>query len=386
MNISYNIRLLLNNQEKNRIINTLKLHRNLVNFCSQKHFGSKKNSIVDLHKKCYQSAKKKFKDIPSQLIIRAEQECLSSYRSIKFNQHKISQPIVKKKLSCRLDKRLYSFPNRSSVKLTALEGKRILCIFQLYPKVQELLSKYKVLDPLLFIRKNEVYLSVTFEIPDQLPQEKKIAIGIDLGKRNLVATSDGKLISGKEFNYHKRKIRYLKRQLQSKKTKSAKQHLAKLRHKETNFSKNYIHHLANEILNTSANVIVLENLTNIKRKKNKYQNKNNISQVPFYLLRQTIEYKALLQGKETLLRSPVNTSKNDYRGIKPGIRQGCRYNTSDGKVFHSDMNAANNISLKSKLPCLLINPVNSFTRQGVVNHPIVDQMIRISNYLDLQAY
>lgn len=40
---------------------------------------------------------------------------------------------------------------------------------------------------------------------------------------------------------------------------------------------------------------------------------------------------------------PAYTSKNDYRDIDRGIRKGCRYYTSDGKVFDADWNAAINI-------------------------------------------
>lgn len=379
--ITYATKLILSSQDKQRLFKTLQLQRDLVNFCSKQHFGASKNSIVDLHNKSYQPAKQLFPEAPSQLIIRAEQECLSSYRSVKSNKHKTTKPIHKIKLSYRLDKRLYSNPSRTSIKLTALGGKRITATYQMYPKLNELIDKYPVADPLIFVRKGEIWIALSFEMPVVLPGENKLAIGIDLGKRNLVATSEGKLVKGNEFNRIKRKTRYLKRCLQSRGTKSSAKHLRKIRRKETNFSRNYIHHLVNEILNTTANVFVIEDLTKIKKKKNKYQNKNNISQVPFYLLRTILEYKAFLSGKETRLVSPMFTSQKDYRGLSSGTRKGCSYLTSDNRVFHADLNAANNIALKSKHPSLLVDPVNSFRRQAVVNQPIVGSMIRLSNQL-----
>ena len=354
--VTYTTRLKTSQEEKGRIISTLLLQRDMVNFCSKEHFGSGRNSIVDLHAKCYRPLRELYPDSPSQLVIRAEQECLSSYRTVKSNKHHIKSPITKKNLSCRLDKRLYTFPSRNTIKMTALGGKRIKAQYTPYPKLISLLGTHSVADPLIFVRDNEVWIALSFEISSPPPSEKMLAIGVDLGKRNLAATSDGKLISGREFNKHKRKIRSLKRSLQSKNTKSSRRHLGKVRRREANFSKNYTHHVANEILRTEADVIVLEDLTKIKKKKHKYQNKNNISQVPFYLLRQILEHKAILLGKETLLRSPAFTSQRDY----------------------SDLNAANNIALKSKLPSLLINPVNSFRRQGVVNRPIVDSQIKFS--------
>ena len=41
---------------------------------------------------------------------------------------------------------------------------------------------------------------------------------------------------------------------------------------------------------------------------------------------------------------PAYTSKNDYRDIERGKRQGCRYYTADGKVFDADWNASINIA------------------------------------------
>ena len=41
---------------------------------------------------------------------------------------------------------------------------------------------------------------------------------------------------------------------------------------------------------------------------------------------------------------PAYTSKNDYTGQKRGIRKGCRYYTTDNKVYDADWNASINIA------------------------------------------
>jgi len=374
--ITYNVKI--QGKYEDSLIKTLSLQRDLVNFCSKLHFGAKKNSIVDLHNKAYKNARLKYPDAFSQLVIRAEQETLGSYRTAKSNKHNLKQPINKHNLSCRLDKRAYSKFTKQSIRISTIDGRKEFDL-KLYPKIDNLFDRYTTADPLVFCKNDKLWLSVSFNIPEQVIAENKLAVGVDLGKRNLAVTSDGKLISGREFNKHKRRIRYNKRMLQSVGSKSSKHKLRKIRRKEYNFSKNYTHHVANEILDTGANIIVLEDLTKIKKKKNKYQNKNNISQVPFYLLRSILEYKAPLLNKKVTVINPKNTSKNDYRGIKPGIRKGGEYKTSDGLIFHADLNAANNIALKSKHPSLLVDPINSFRRQGAVKHPIVDSQISIAN-------
>lgn len=115
-------------------------HQKVFNIASPLQFVEKKNSIVVLHSKVYHNIRKQFPDINSQVIIKAEQECLAAYRSAKSNKHKLKKPIEKKNLSIRLDKRLYSFPTNKSIKITTSSGKKHFN-FKLYPKIVELLNE-----------------------------------------------------------------------------------------------------------------------------------------------------------------------------------------------------------------------------------------------------
>jgi IS605 OrfB family transposase len=176
-------------------------------------------------------------------------------------------------------------------------------------------------------------------------------LGVDLGIRRSAATSDGRIVIDKKFNSEKRKLRYLKDELKSKGTKSARRHLRNLRHKEHNKNKNQTHLIANLILNTEADTICLENLKSIKRKKNPYQNKHSISQVPLYELRRVITYKAENMGKHVLLVCPQYTSQTDcVSGRREGERRGCRFYSKNGLIYDADINAAINIAKISKLP------------------------------------
>ena len=206
---------------------------------------------------------------------------------------------------------------------------------------------------------------------DNAPTEKlkdSLCIGVDFGIRRVATFSDGRMIIDKKFNKEKRELRYLKRQLQSKRSKSSKKHLSKIRHKEKNRNKNQSHLVANEILKTNANVIALENLKGIKAKKYKTQNKNGVSQVPFFELRRILTYKAENIGKHVCLVSPAYTSQIDsISGIKEGERRGCRFYAKSGLVYDADINAAINIARRSKHP---VSQGNLLDGQGVVNRPI----------------
>ena len=353
--ISYNTKLLLNDLQKSQVLSMLESQRMAWNECSKVRFEKvSKNSIVELHRVFYNDFRSKNPDIPAQLIISAENAVLSAYRSAKSNKHEVSKAFAKKNLSLRLDKRSYSFKKTDDnivFSIISLD-KRIKCGIQLYPKLSELLKKRKFCDPSLFVKNGEVWMTLTFKIPALLPKTDT-AVGIDLGCRILAATSDGNLYVDKGFNARKRRIRYLKRSLQSKGTKSAHRHLTKLRHKEHNLNKNFSHHLANKLLSDiKADVLVLEDLAGIKKKK-KFENKNRISQVPFYLLKQLLTYKAALlpEPKTVISVNPRFTSQLDCKtGLKDGVRKGRRYYSKTGAVYDADINAAVNIGKRSKLP------------------------------------
>lgn len=366
--ITYNSPLSFQSQEDfQKIFNILCLHKEVVNFASQKHFGSNKNSLIDLHKKSYYPIRQLNPHIPSCVVIRGIFECLSNYRSIKSNKHKILKPVIKKSLSMRLDRNLYKL-KFNKIKLTSCE-KRVLAEIHLYPKLEELLKNHIPCDPLLFIRNGQIWISLTFKIPNK-PCEQKLAIGVDMGCKRFLVTSTGNILKDKKFNKEKRSLRYLKRKLQSKGTKSAKRHLRILRRKERNKNKNQSHLASKWLLSsTKADVLVFEDLSKIKEKKHKYQNKNRVSQVPWFDFKRIVTYKAHLLGKEVKTVSAMYTSQIDHStGEKSGKRCGCRYYSGNGIVWDADWNAAINIANRSKLPVSWRRPVDG---QAKVNSPIV---------------
>ena len=363
---TYNIQLEFQSKEdKNLLLATFEVHKNIWNYTSKYVFAHKLKAWgKDVHKATYHKCRKKFPTSPSQIVIRAREDVVATFKTIKSNKHKIEECPVKTHYSIRLDKRLYTL-QRGSIKLTTVE-KRIICKLKLYKKLEELF-KYEVKDPLIFVRNNQIYLALTFDTPEPIFNPNQ-CVGIDLGLNRIAVTSEGKIISGSDYIRTKRKIRYLKRCLQrkkrirTKKSDSARKHLRKLKRKELNYSKNYIHHLANELLKTNCNTLVLEDLSSLKdHSKGRLQN-NKLSQVPFFQLLTILKYKAQALGKRVETVNPAYTSKDDYRGIEKGIRKGCRYYASDKVVLDADLNASINIGKrwgdKNKLPVSFVIPLD----------------------------
>lgn len=367
-------------EDRDSIIKMLELAREVFNFCAIQQYGATRNNIIDLHAKCYKRARALFPEAKSAIIVEVENHVLSAYRSIKSNKHKIDGPIVKKRLSLSLNATMCSYRNGEFSLLTL--GKRIKASLQLYPLLSEFLEKYKFGDVTIFVQNKEVYLALPFKVPSK-EIKPKLALGVDLGIRRFAATSDGQLFIDKKFNKKKRELRYLKRNLRKRDSKSAKRHLKKIQYKERNINNEFNHHLANSILNTKANVIVLEELDvqNMKTKKYKKQNKNRISQVSFTNLKFILTYKAHLKNKMVITVNPAYTSQDDcLTGRRDGIRKGCRYYSKKGLVYDADINAAINIAKLSKLP---ISQGNLLDGQAVVNQPIVGKLLTSPNDLSL---
>jgi transposase len=357
-NITYNIKLSFNSQEDhNLLLSTLLEHQKAWNHISVDTFKRQKLDKKHIQDANYHQCRKLFPNAPSQVIIRAINSVYATYKALKTSKmlSQLKEPCQQTNLSIRLDKRLYTFLDNNQIKLTTT-GKRIICSYQPYDKFEELFSKYSACDPLVFVRDNQFWLSISFEVPEPTFVENT-CIGVDLGERRFAVTSEGLALTDKDFLQQKRALRYLKRVLNSKRKKtnshSSKRKLHKIRRQERNKNRNMSHHLANKILEASSNTIVLEDLSNLKKKnlrKNNYKksksSKNRLSQVPFGMLLSILTYKAPIRGKRIKTVNPAYTSQRDHRGLAGGERKGCRFNASDGVIFDADWNAAINIARK----------------------------------------
>ncbi len=389
--LSYKTRLIISPPNEAKLWAMLEAERTAWNECSKYCFNLDKRNINTLHKVFYKQYRSK-NQVPSQLIIEVERSVLAAYQSAKSNNNSIDKPFVKKKLSMQFDNRTFTRKN-DIIKLTSItKHDQIICDFEVYDHFREKLQ-YGILPPKVIVRNGELLMVISIDVPCPKQVRSKV-LGIDLGVENLVATSDGKLYKDKTYLKNKRKVRYLKRCLKSKGTKSAKRHLKKVRNKEENQTKDFVHRLTKHVLQTNCDIIAVEKLQ-VKKLKSKQgkqirktkdssktlskkQGRNNhISQAPFALFVFVLTYKALLLGKQVITVSPYYTSKIDSRtGKRDGLRNGGRFYAKDGKVLHADINAACNIAKRHiehlpEHPCSMIVPYNCHARQVAINQPNV---------------
>lgn len=381
--ITYNIPILASREDFDKIVEILEMERYVWNEASKHIFKTGKRDIKLVHAATYHKIRKDRPEIPAQVIIRGTRAARSAYKSVKSNKHCIDAPCEKKNLSIRLDKYLYRWNGRKIQITTTGCRKRAEVSLQLFNKAKGLFDKYETSDPLIFLRKGRLFLAVTFKTESPNVIDNSNCVGIDMGIKNILSVSDGRIYSSKQLLKRKREVKFLNKKLYSKKTKSGRRHARKRGKKERNFSRNFCHKLANEFLkDTVSKTLVFEDLKNLKSsmaKKNKKKGKlgtfinSKVSSVPISLLREIITYKSKRLGFSIVLVDPAFTSQIDFRTRKcSGKRHKGAYYTHDNKVLHSDLNASCNIAQRAKIPHFLSQRklIKIIMGQGTINCPI----------------
>ena len=163
--ITYNVKLNMSQEDSRNLMESLTIAKNAWNVISTERFTMTGGRLKPLHDKCYYKVKNLFPTLPSQFIIKMEQDVISTYKTIKSNKHKLESPATKKSLSIQLDKRIYKWIDKTNIKITTL-NKQAICNFNEYDKLKELdFSKLK--DPKLFYKNNQFYLSLIFDIKQE---------------------------------------------------------------------------------------------------------------------------------------------------------------------------------------------------------------------------
>jgi IS605 OrfB family transposase len=359
--ITYNTEMVFPTDEcRSHFMELLEQTRDAYNECTQIIYENNVPlDIKSVHNAVYSHIRNAYPKLTSNAVIAIYRDAMGAIRSINSNKHEDAKIPEKTHLNHKLNRYLYNHLTAEGIWLTT-NTKRIRShiTFKTYPRLQEMFQKYVPGDPTIFLRDGKFYMCIPFKVPE-VPLKDDTCIGVDMGERRFAITSDGLMLNDKEYNARRRKIRYLKRCLQKKGTKSAYRHRHKLCKKEQRQSDDMCCRVANAIIHsTDASIIVLEDLSKIKKKTSKTKDgkkrkghNRRISQVPFYKLKEILSYKALLAGKRVETVSPFMTSQIDCTtGKKDGTRKNRRFYCKNGTVLDSDWNAAINIARRSKHP------------------------------------
>ncbi len=152
------------------------------------------------------------------------------------------------------------------------------------------------------------FLSILIEIPQEEFQKfnkSNKKVGIDLGIKDFVITSDGDVFENKHFfKKEECKIARLQRKLSKKQNGSNNRNkqrirIAKVFERLTNKKENYIHFVVNELLR-SYDTIFMEDL-NVQGMLRNHHLAKAIQEVGFYKFKTILQTKALANGKQVVL-------------------------------------------------------------------------------------
>ena len=304
------------------------------------------------------------KEQNTQVMTQSIRQMLTAYDKF-FKQHNGFPKFKSKK-----DKQSALFPLRAISKKNTFETRHISLTkplknikFRCSDLYHRRLQKYKDYIRSATLSKTKsgnFFLSILIEIPEceyikfKLTNKK---VGIDLGVKDFVITSDGQTFENKNFfKRDEKRVKKLQRQL-SRKAKCSNNRnkqrikLAKVFEKITNKKENYIHFVVNELLK-SYDTIFMEDL-NVQGMMKNHHLAKAIQEIGFFRFKSVLQIKALQNNKQVVLidrfyPSSKTCSNCGYKkqDLKLSDREWTCQNC--GTSHDRDLNAAKNILIEGE--------------------------------------
>ena len=374
MLIGIKIRLYPNKEQERKLNKILGCYRFVYNHMlaiKQQEYNENKKSLwlKELSRYFYGTLRKDeqyawLKEENSAVMEQAIRQMLSAYDNF-FKQHKGFPKFKSKK-----DKQSALFPIKAISKRNTFETRNITLTqplknikfrcSDLYFRRLQKYSKNIRSATLSKTKSGNYFLSILVEMEDielKRFEHTDKQVGIDLGVKDFVITSDGEVFENKHFlKKEEKKFKKLQRQL-SRKVKgsnnSEKQRvkIAKLFERMTNKKEAYIHYVVNELLK-SYDTIFMEDLNVNGMTKNHHLAKA-IREVGFSMLKQVLTNKALVNDKQVVLVDRFYPSSktcsvcgHKKQDLKLSDREWTCPNC--GTKHNRDINAAVNILLEGK--------------------------------------
>lgn len=313
------VRLYPNKEQEQKINKTLGCYRFLYNHMlaiKQQQYNENKKSLglKELSRYFYGTLRKDeqyawLKEENTQVMNQSIRQMLTAYdRFFKYHDGFPKFKSKKDKQSALFPKNTISRRNTFETRYISLTKQLKKIKFRCSDLYLRILQKYNknIMNATLSKTKSGNYLlSINVEMEDS--ELKKFEhtdkqVGIDLGVKNFVITSDGDVFENKHFlKKEEKKLKRLQRRL-SRKVKGSNNRekqrvkLAKLFERITNKKEAYIHYVVNKLLK-SYDTIFMEDL-NINGMSKNHHLAKAISEVGFSRLKQVLTNKAIVNDKK----------------------------------------------------------------------------------------
>lgn len=354
------------------LLPTFEEYTKAYNFVCSTGWNDNDSNGISLHHKTYQTVRNY---LPSQLAISSRMKATESLKMClnrKRKNKKIKKPFSKF-CSIRLDACSFNvWFEKNIISILTCNGRKKYSI-----NIPEYFKQYITWrrgSAELFIRKNKVFLNITFnkEIEDPKPSSSPHIIGIDRGIVNIAVSSNNKFYKGTKVNKISNRYNYLRKKLQSCGSKSAKRHLKKLSKKENRFKTDMNHCISKQIVESlpKGSIIVLEDLKYINQRIKSWSKELNrkTNNWSFSQLENFLAYKAQAKGILVEHVSAYYTSQKcsncGYTNKQNRLNQPTFKCQKCNIQLNADLNASRVIELNYR-------DSKSYPKRLSVNEPIV---------------
>lgn len=345
-------KLRLTNQDREALSKTMRAYAEAFSISAKWGYDNQSWNRVDNHNATYKLARQSIPDLPSSLVQGARDCACEALKAVKCETLPERKPLS----AMRYNQRVITVNLIHGLASIASTNGRIKATFFVPSHYRDYLSWTIKSSTISYDRRNKTfYLHVSLEYNDPEKVANLEVLGIDRGIVNIAVCSDNTFYNSKQIKNRRARYAYLRKELQSKGTKSAKRKLKRMSGEERRFVTDVNHCISKQIVNSEYTVFALEDLSKIrvqKRRGKEFDRKlNNWS---FYQLEQFLGYKAEALGKHVLLVDARYTSQkcsncgHTYKGNREGSAFRCR---KCGFELHADLNASRNIA-QAGISCL----------------------------------
>lgn len=298
------IRLETSEEDKSRLLETMRRYNEACNFVAEKAFLLKLSNKYKLHKQVYRQVRERFK-LSSQFAVRIISKVVEAYK-----RDKTIRPKFKESGAIQYDQR-NSRIGIDRISIMTLQGR-----LKLATRVGEYQkARFDRINGQvdLVCRKGVFYLVVVIDAPEKSEYDPVGALGVDLGIENIAIDSDRQIFESNKVEQTRRHYRGLRRTLQKIGTPSAKRKLKKLSGRERRFKKDTNHVISKAIVlkaKDTTRAIGIEELRHIRSRVTvRHGQRDRHSKWAFGELRKFIAYKAKKEGVPLKIVNPRNTSR-----------------------------------------------------------------------------
>ncbi len=342
------VKLLPTQDQKKILLDTMKVVNTACNSISEFAFQNKVFNRFELQKQLYQSVRSEYR-LGAQITILACRKVADSYYASIKKGEELTLHEYRPRGAIAYDSRIYTFKN-NVVSLWTIGGRIKIPIQTKYS-----LSTGKELDLCYDRTKNQFYLNISVDVPEEPKYTPQSYLGVDLGIVNIAATSDGIQVPGTDCERVRQWYQNRRQILQQVGTRSAKRRLKTLSNGENRFKKNVNHIVSKNLVTLAKDTsrgIALEDLTGIRERTTvRRSQRDRHSKWAFAQLRTFIDYKAAISGVPVVYVDPAYTSRTcSVCGYSHKNNRKTRDTFSCiacGHTEPADINAAKNIAFRA---------------------------------------